>query len=268
MSRLQKIGLIAFAAFVAFAVTFSYLTKSQFIKMPEKPWHMQPFIDADSLTAEFADNYELLGKGQLFRRLADSTRTAVNILVDAWGVPFEPQLLREDFAVFKGLPHKEYLHYRLVNRTRHAEFAELRIYWQVRDSAELSDSIAPHNAIYLFGGDSLEYGRNLYIDSLGYAEHVFCQKCPDSVMAVTLDSVLTAVAVDSASRVKNVAWTTQGSRDGDRAKLHATLRLIADVARRHPEARFIVQGTHRPILGDPKIRRESFTHWAPAIVLN
>lgn len=268
MTKFPKIGFGLFAAFVAFAIVFSYLISAQYIKTGDKPWHMQPFIDADSLTAEYAGNYELLGKGQLFRRFADSTRTTVNILVDAWGVPFEPQLLREDFAVFKDVPHKEYLHYRLVNRTRHAEFAELRIYWQVRDSAELSDSIAPHNAIYLFGGDSLEYGRNLYIDSLGYAEHVFCQKSPDSVMAATLDSVLAAVAGDSASPVKNVAWTTQGSRDGDRAKLHATLRLVADVARKHPEVRFIVQGTHRPILGDPKIRRESFAHWVPAVVLN
>jgi hypothetical protein len=257
MTKFPKIGFGLFAAFVAFAVVFSYLISAQYIKTGDKPWHMQPFIDADSLIAEYAGNYELLGKGQLFRRFADSTRTTVNILVDAWGVPFEPQLLREDFAVFKDVPHKEYLHYRLVNRTRHAEFAELRI---------PGDSTRPHDGVYLFGGDSLEYGRNLYMDSLGYGVRLFCQKCPDSVMAATLDSVLAAVAVDSASPVKNVAWTTQDSRDGDRAKLHATLRLIAGVARKHPEARFIVQGTHRPILGDPKIRRESFAHWVPVVI--
>ena len=173
------------------------------------------------------------------------------------GVPFDPQLLREDFAVFKNVPHRELLHHRLANRTRHAEFAELRI---------PGDSTRPHDGVYLFGGDSLEYGRNLYIDSLGYGMRLFCQKCPDSVMATMLDSVLAAVEVDSASLVKNIAWTTQDSRDGDRAKLHATLRLIAEVARKHPEVRFIVQGTHRPILGDPKIRRESFTHWVPAVI--
>lgn len=259
MSRLQKFGLVAFVAIVAFAVAFSYLTKSQFIKMPEKPWHMQPFIDADSLTSEYTGKYELLDRRKLIGQFADSSRVTVSILVDAWGVPFNENLLAEDFAIFKDFPHRELLHHRLANRTRHAEFAELRI---------PGDSTRPHDGVYLFGGDSLEYGRNLYMDSLGYGVRLFCQKCPDSVMAVTLDSVLTAVAGDSASPVKNVAWTTQGSRDGDRAKLHATLRLIADVARRHPEARFIVQGTHRPILGDPKIRRESFTHWVPAVVLN
>ena len=104
------------------------------------------------------------------------------------------------------------------------------------------------------------------MNAVGYGVRLFCQKCPDSVMAAMLDSVLAAVAVDTTSPVKNVAWTTQDSRDGDRAKLHATLRLIAGVARKHPEARFIVQGTHRPILGDPKIRRESFAHWVPVVI--
>ncbi len=259
MNRLQKIGAFAFFVLVAFAVTFSYLTKSQFLKMPEKPWHMQPAIDADSLTEEYISKYELLDRRKLIGQFADSSRVTVSILIDAWGIPFGESLLAEDFAIFKDVPHREFLHHRLANRTRHAEFAELRI---------PGDSTRPHDGVYLFGGDSLEYGRNLYIDSLGYGTRLFCQKCPDSVMAVMLDSVLAAVAGDSASPVKNVAWTTQGSRDGDRAKLHATLRLVADVARRHPEARFMVQGTHRPILGAPKIRRESCTHWVPAVVIN
>jgi len=257
MSRLQKIGLVAFSVFVAFAVTFSYLTKSQFIKMPEKPWHMQPAIDADSLTEGYVSKYELLDRRKLIGQFADSSRVTVAILVDAWGVPFDESLLAEDFAIFKDLPHRELLHHRLANRTRHAEFAELRI---------PGDSTRPHDGVYLFGGDSLEYGRNLYMDSLGYGTRLFCQKCPDSVMAATLDSVLTAVAGDTTNPVKNIAWTTQISCDGDRVKLHATLRLIADVARKHPEARFIVQGTHRPILGDPKIRRESFSHWVPVVM--
>ncbi|WP_297945759.1 hypothetical protein [uncultured Fibrobacter sp.] len=257
MSRLQKMGVVAFSVFVAFAVMFSYLTKSQFIRLPEKPWHMQPAIDADSLTEEYVSKYELLDSRKLIGRFADSTRVTVSILVDAWGVPFDEHLLAEDFSIFKDLPHKEFLHHRLANRTRHAEFAELRI---------PGDSTRPHDGVYLFGGDSLEYGRNLYMDSLGYGVRLFCQKCPDSVMAATLDSVLAAVAGDTTNPVKNIAWTTQNSRDGDRAKLHATLRLIAAVARRHPEARFIVQGTHRPILGDPKIRRESFAHWVPAVI--
>lgn len=259
MSRLQKIGLVAFVVFVAFAVAFSYLTKSQFIKMPEKPWHMQPFTDAGSLTAEYAGKYELLDKKSLLSRFADSLRVTVSVLVDAWGVPFDENLLAEDFAVFKDSPHKEFLHHRLANRTRHAEFAELRI---------PGDSTRSCGGVYLFGGDSLEYGRNLYMDSLGYTQKLFCQKCADSVVIGKLDSLLSLDSLFAPEEAKVIALTTQDSRDGDRTKLHATLRGIADVARKHPDVRFIVQGTHRPILGDPKIRRESFTHWVPAVVIN
>lgn len=257
MTRLQRISLLAFAVFVVLAVALSYMMGATLFANQDKPWHMQPFIDADSLTEEYISKYELLDRRKLIDQFADSSRVTVSILVDAWGVSFVESLLAEDFSIFKDLPHREFLHHRLANRTRHAEFAELRI---------PGDSTRPHDGVYLFGGDSLEYGRNLYMDSLGYGVRLFCQKCPDGVMVATLDSVLAAVAVDTTSHVKNVAWTTQNSRDGDRAKLHATLRLIADVARRHPEARFIVQGTHRPILGDPKIRRESFTHWVPAVI--
>lgn len=257
MNKFQKLGFRIFVVFFVFAVVFSYVMNSSLFQKSTKPWHMQPFTNEDSLSTPYLDRYEVLQRLNGFVSNEDSSQKVVRILVDAWGVPFDEKLLAEDFAIFRDLPHREFLHYRLANRTRHAEFAELRI---------PGDSTRPHDGIYLFGGDSLEYGRNLYIDSLGYGMRLFCQKCPDSVMAVMLDSVLTDVAGDSASPVKNVAWTTQGSRDGDRAKLHATLRLIAAVARKHPEAHFIVQGTHRPILGDPKIRRESFARWVPVII--
>ena len=256
MTKLQKVSLYAFCAFVVLAIALSYLMGATLFTGQDKPWHMQPFVDADSLTAEYADNYRLIDKRNLFEKFADSSRLTVSILVDAWGVPFVPQLLREDLSAFDGLPHKEFLHYRLANRTRHAEFAELRI---------VADSSASQNGIYLFGGDSLEYGRNLYVDSLGYVQKIFCQRCVDSLMLGKLDSVL-SLATDSLPL--RIALTTQDSRTGDRAKLHTTLYNIADVARKHPEVRFIVQGTHRPTLGDPKIRRESFAHWVPAVVLN
>ena len=253
MSRLQKIGLIAFALFAVFAVVFSYLTKSQVVKMPNKPWHMQPSIDADSLSADYVAKYKLYDKRKLLSRFYDSSQTTVTILIDAWGVPFDGNLLAEDFAFFKDLPHKEFLHHRLANRTRHAEHGEFR---------------HVGGGFYLFGGDSLEYGRNVYIDSLGFTQHQFCQKCGDSVMLGKLDSLLSLDSLFALEEAKVIALTTQNSRDGDRAKLHATLRGVADVARKHSGVRFIIQGAHRPILGDPKIRRESFTHWVPAVVIN
>ncbi len=257
MTKLQKVSLYAFCAFVVLAIALSYLMGATLFTGQDRPWHMQPAIDADSLTEEYVSKYELLDSRKLIGRFADSTRVTVSILVDAWGVPFDEHLLAEDFSIFKDLPHKEFLHHRLANRTRHAEFAELRI---------PRDSTSSRDGIYLFGGDSLEYGRNLYIDSLGYGVRLFCQKCSDSVMLGKLDSLLSLDSLFAPEEAKVIALTTHNSRDGDRAKLHATLRLIAGVARKHPEARFIVQGTHRPILGDPKIRRESFVHWVPAVI--
>ena len=259
MTKLQKISLYVFCAFVVLAVAISYLMGATLFVEQEKPWHMQPFTDADSLTVEYTGKYELLDKKSLLSRFADSSQVTVAILVDAWGVPFDENLLAEDFAVFKDLLHKEFLHHRLANRTRHAEFAELRI---------PGDSTSSRDGVYLFGGDSLEYGRNLYIDSLGYTQKLFCQKCRDSVMLGKLDSLLSLDFLFASEEAKVIALTTQNSRDGDRAKLHVTLHGIAAVARKHSGVRFIVQGTHRPILGDPKIRRESFTHWVPAVVIN
>ena len=259
MTKLQRVSLYGFCAFVVLAVAISYLMGATLFVVSEKPWHMQPFTDADSLTVEYMGKYELLDKKSLLSRFADSSRVTVAILVDAWGVPFDEHLLAEDFSIFKDLPHKEFLHHRLANRTRHAEFAELRI---------PGDSTSSRDGVYLFGGDSLEYGRNLYIDSLGYGVRLFCQKCSDSVMLGKLDSLLSLDSLFAPEEAKVIAFTTQNSRDGDRAKLHATLQGIADVARKHSGVRFIIQGTHRPILGDPKIRRESFTHWVPAVVIN
>lgn len=253
MNRLQKVGLVAFSVFVTFAVVFSYLTKSQVVKMPSKPWHMQPSIDADSLSADYVAKYELLDKRKMLSRFSDSLQINVIILVDAWGVPFDQKQLGEDFTIFEGVPHREFLHNRLANRTRHAEHAEFR---------------HAGGGLYLFGGDSLEYGRSAYIDSLGFTQHQFCQKCRDSVILGKLDSLLSLDSLFAPKEARVIGLTTQDSRYGDRTKLHATLRGIADVARKHPGVRFIVQGTHRPILGDPKIRRESFTRWIPAMVIN
>jgi hypothetical protein len=69
-------------------------------------------------------------------------------------------------------------------------------------------------------------------------------------------------------RVGVLSATTWDSRDGDRQKLRATLSQVAALARKYPGVRFVLVGSHRPNLGDPKIRRESFAHWVPVTILN
>lgn len=248
MNKRQKVSFGLFIGFFLVSIAVSNMIATGIFEMPDKPWQMQPKTDENVLTQDYLEEFEILGKSKIIDRITDSTDKVVDILVDAWGVPFDIAKMKEDFALFSGVVHKEFLHPRVANRTRHAEFVELR-----NDLGE---------GVYLFGGDSLEYGRNFYIDSLGYSKAVFCQKCEDATMLVKLDSAL------QSSDVRVFAITTQDSRNGSRKKLHQTLAGIASLAQKYPDIHFIVQGTHRPILGTPEIRREHFAKWVPVVVLN
>lgn len=248
MNKRQKVSFGLFIGFFLVSIAVSNMIATGIFEMPDKPWQMQPKTDENVLTQDYLEEFEILGKSKIIDRITDSTDKVVNILVDAWGVPFDIAKMKEDFALFSGVVHKEFLHPRVANRTRHAEFVELRN--------------PAGNGLYLFGGDSLEYGRDRYLDSLGYTEKIFCQSCKDSVMLAKLDSVL------QFNDCRVFAVTTQDSRNGDRNTLRYTLRKIALLAAKYPNVRFIVQGSHRPILGEPKIRKTHFAKWVPTIILN
>ena len=103
-------------------------------------------------------------------------------------------------------------------------------------------------------------------------------------MAFKIDSLLNAPACDSmaASTCVNrhfIAWTTRDTRfpisdDSDETerlyyeRLLGTLRIVADLAKKHPEARFVVQGDHEPILSPLKFQRKFYKRWVPYVVLN
>lgn len=212
-----------------------------------KPWHMQRQEQNDSLSDYYLENYQIHGKGRLVEMLSSTTPKKVIILVNAWGVPYIPKNLNEEFAVFSGLSVKKIIQRRLGNTTTHAEKAELR----KKDST----------GVFLFGGDSLEYNRKEYIPQLGYDKLVFCQNCSDSVMLGKLDSILNENA-----EIQTIAFTTQSSRDGSRPKLLKSLKLIRDLVAKHPEDVFIIQGTHRPVLTSGKIRESYYENWVPALI--
>jgi hypothetical protein len=104
----------------------------------------------------------------------------------------------------------------------------------------------------------------------------------DRESAALLDSLLSAQ--DSALRF--IAWTTldtkfplQGFMDPykidvaalDSAyteRLAGTLQLVADLAKKHPEVRFIVQGDHNPILSPLKFQEKFYKRWVPFVMLN
>ena len=248
MKKIQKINLIAFLLFVAFSTILLYVLGMDFLGRQDKPWHLQPSVHEDSLSVTYTSRYNNYDKIRMIDQVGDPSKRKVLILVDAWGVPTDENLLTEDFFLFAEVPHKVGLHQRLANRTKHAELVEYRN----------NDTMG----LFLFGGDSLEYDRKGYIPTLGYKEMLFCGSCSDSVMVLKLDSVL----VDAEKRV--IAWTSQDSRLGDRDKLHSTLKRIAVLAKKYPDVQFIVQGAHRPILGMPEIRRMHKSHWVPVVILN
>lgn len=213
-----------------------------------KPWHMQRQEQNDSLSDYYLENYQIHGKGRLVEMLSSTPKNKVIILVNAWGVPYIPQNLNEEFAVFSGLSAKKIIQRRLGNTTTHAEKAEFR----KKDST----------GTFLFGGDSLEYKRKEYISQLGYDKLVFCQNCSDSVMLGKLDSILNENAA-----IQTIAFTTQSSRDGGRSNLLQSLKLIRDLVAKHPEDIFIIQGTHRPVLTSGKIRESYYENWVPALIM-
>ena len=249
MRKLIKLNLLCFLVLVFVTASLVYvLGKMNFSTPFGKPWHLQPSVHEDSLSQEYLNQFQIRDGHPLIRNLFDSTRINLFILVDAWGVPIQEVSLQKEFALFENVPHRFALHQRLANRNMHADRVEFR--------NDISQNI------YLFGGDSLEYNRPVYIKEIGFKKTLFCHRCNDEMMLERIDSLL------QNDSLRLVAWTTQSSRSGDKDSLYSSLMLIADFAEKHPEIHIVVQGTHRPNLCESKIRNQYKSHWVPVVILN
>ena len=102
--------------------------------------------------------------------------------------------------------------------------------------------------------ESIEYGKR-------FKEGIILA-CDDSCAVAKLDSLL----ADKSWR--KVAWTVRSTREGDRDKLHQLLKELSDLTTKHPDVQFVIQGTHRPILGTPETRRKYLAPWVPAVFVN
>ena len=250
MKRWQIINLIAFLMLIFATVSLIYVLGKMDLTGPlGKPWHLLPAVHEDSLSATYKGSYQVMGKTPLRATLLDTTKTNVFILIDAWGVPVDENILALDLKEFETLPHKFTLHRRLANYTSHAEHAEFR------------NNFASN--IFLFGGDSLQFNRREYIPALGFQNSIFCNNCGNNVIISKIDSVLL-----EPEHPQFVAWTAMASTIGEYNKIRQTLSQIADLAKRHPEVRFVVQGTHRPVLCGPETRNSYKAHWVPVAILN
>ena len=249
MNKWKKINLVFFAIVIVSMASLVYVLGTMDFSSPfGKPWHLLPSIHEDSLSQKYLNEYKILNHVSLYKQIYDKSRTNVFILVDAWGVPVQESVLENEFAYFANVPHEFALHQRLGARNRHAERVEFRG--------------GTERKIFLFGGDSLEYQRPALVEEIGFKKTLFSQNCGDNVMIAKIDSLIEKDSLEF------IAWTTQSSRGVDKDSLHKSLKQIAELALRHPEIQFVVQGTHRPVLCSPEIRNAYKYHWVPVVVLN
>ena len=253
-------------------------------------------IARDSLSESFKAKYYTTDSATITRGFIDSAKTNVLVLVESWGIPLDTNRFAKQLQIFDGIPNQVGAHHRMYSRTRTAEREDL-IYSVTRDSTGRRDTVFLPQVLraqgvktqFIYGGDSLVQMRNKYIRNVGFDETFFgisansgVEPRTDRESAALLDSLLSVQ--DSALRF--IAWTTldtkfplKGFKDPYRIdvatvdsvyteRLAGTLRLIADLAKKHPDVRFIVQGDHNPILSPLKFQEKFYKRWVPFVVLN
>lgn len=231
------------------------------------------------------------------RDFVDTARSNVVVLVESWGIPMDPARFAEEIAVFKGIPMQVGVHHRMYSRTRTAEREDLISSWRRdttgrRDTTFLPCEFAKRGfaTTFLFGGDSAEQWRYKYIRNIGFENVVWgaeniAEKTSartDSSMATMVDSLL----MNSLAQPVFLAWTTRDTKfplpgfddpysgaadavdSAYTARLMGSLHLVADLARKFPNVRFIVQGDHDPILSPLAFQERFYKRWTPYVVLN
>lgn len=233
------------------------------------------------------------------KNFLDSSRTNVVVLVESWGIRLDTALFARDLQAFAGIPQQVGAHNRMYSRTRTAEREDLIMFFvrdsitRRRDTTFIPQVYAAKGAqtTFLFGGDSLEHWRYKYIRNVGFQNLIFgaylttdsSTFLPDSVMAGKLDSLLNTAATSGS---QFIAWTTRDTKfplqgivdtygtptdvvdSAYNVRLSGTLNLVAELARKHPDVRFIVQGDHNPILSPLPFQERFYKRWVPYIILN
>ena len=211
----------------------------------------------------------------------DATRINVIILLESWGVPMDIQRMQSEFAIFNTLPH---VHSGLQkNDSSKTAFAERTSF----GNAIKALRVHGFESIYLFGGSDSLYERFRYIPQMGFQKVFFGgdlkgNSCPyaqpgicDKDVAAKIDSLLSETPLDSITPTrKMIAWTTLATHFPMKDSvtyynfLRQTQHLIVDLAKKHPEVRFIVLGNHEPLLCSKAFRTAFYRKWVPFVILN
>ena len=246
--KIRNINLVLFSAILAFLIASPFIGKNLFVTNQSAPWQLSPFNSGDSLSASYKEHYRVLDQNALIHRIKDSAPTTISVMIDGWGVPYDEDMLAEDFSLFEKNKAMFALHKRYLGHTAHAETVELRMGFK--------------GGLYMGSGDSAECAKMEANPAYEMKQAYCCLKCTENETAAKLDSIL------SDTTWKRIAWTARETNLGDRGKLHNLLSQLAEIVSRHPKVQFIIQGTHRPILGTPETRRKYNAHWVPAAFIN
>lgn len=301
----SAISFILFVALIAHLFAYNHYAAQPLAQFPVVDYMSRTIpkpVARDSLPESFKAKYFTTDSATITRGFVDSTRTNVLVLVESWGIPLDSNRFAAQLRAFEGIPMQVGAHHRMYSRTRTAEREDL-IYSVSRDSTGRRDTIFLPQVLhaqcvktqFVYGGDSLMQMRNKYIRNVGFEETFFgisansgVESRTDRESAALLDSLLgSAAAVSSGdSALRFIAWTTLDTKfplpcfkdpyridvaaldSAYTERLAGTLQLVADLAKKHPEVRFIVQGDHNPILSPLKFQEKFYKRWAPFVVLN
>jgi hypothetical protein len=288
VSKVPSFGVrgISFILFVSlvFHLAFKNFYPAQpLLQMPVVDYLARSVVHVDRkiLPENFKAKYDVTDSVTITRDFIDTSKTNVVILIESWGIPISEERFEKELSIFNGVSSKVGVHARMYSRTRTAEREDL-IYEIHRDSLLRRDTVFIPKVLdslgvqtfFFSGGDSLEYWRFRYIRNVGFREICFADSLSDSLMAQKIESAL----LDSTK--KFIAWTTRDTKFPIQAsslqeldstyfvKLEGTLNLVADLARRFPSVRFIVQGDHEPILSMLAFQEKFYKRFVPYVILN
>ena len=287
----SAISFILFVALIAHLFAYNHYAAQPLAQFPVVDYMSRTApkpVARDSLPESFKAKYFTTDSVSITRGFIDSTKTNVVVLVESWGIPLDTNRFAKQLQIFDGIATQVGVHHRMYSRTRTAEREDL-IYSVSRDSTGRRDTVFLPQVLraqgvktqFIYGSDSLVQMRNKYIRNVGFDETLYGNRT-DYESAALLDSLLSV----QDSTLRFIAWTTldtkfplQGFKDPYRIEVAAvdsayterltgTLQLIANLAKKHPEVRFIVQGDHNPILSPLKFQEKFYKRWVPFVVLN
>ena len=293
--NLRGVSFFLFATLMSHCYLNQFFPSQPIFEFPVAKWLARTTVSPEWARKHLSDEFRVKNNAtdsvSVTRYFVDTTRSNVIILVESWGVPMDSSMFTKELAVFDGLMKDRGIHFRMSSRTRTAERADLLdSAWRSpgrRDSLYMPNRFADlgYRTSFFFGGDSSIQWRYHYIRRIGFQQEFWTDSiASDAVMASKIDSLLNTPVCDSTldSTCVNrrfIAWTTRDTRfpisdDADETKrlyyerLFGSLRIIADLAKKHPEVRFVVQGDHEPILSPLEFQRKFYKRWVPFVVLN